>query len=338
MSLNKLFGILTLFLLSSVIMAGVAFAAPVPVAVDNVLINGDEMSVNDVNRLSIEKGEEIEIKVILTALQDADNIQVEAEIKGYEHSDEESTSDVTRVFDAEANVTYRKRLNIQIPNNVDEDDYKLRITVTDRNNEQITLNYNLRIDSPRHSMEIRDIILTPENEVRAGRALLAAVRVRNLGDRDEDSVKIKISIPELGLSASDYIDEVEEGDSETSEELFLRIPNCAEAGSYDVVAEVEYDDGYEEVSKATTINVVENDACYVEEEEEEEPEEEEEDNDASAQFVMDADDTEDAAGNEKARAEMLRNVLEISLIVLIIALVIIGLIVGFAGLSKGRDY
>ena len=257
----KLFGLLALFLVIASVLAGIAAAADVPVTIDAIKIDGDIVLPDGVNRLNIVRGEEIEIKVIFTANASAENVQIEAEINGYEYDNRESTSDRTKTFDVEASTTYTKRLNVQIPSRVEEDNYKLRIMITDRDNDEIVENYNIKIDAPRHSMLIRDIILTPENEVRAGRALLASVRVKNMGDRDEDSVKITVSIPSLGLSASDYIDEVEEDDSETSEELYLRIPACAESGVYDVVAEVEYDEGYEDVSKTTSIEVLESDVC-----------------------------------------------------------------------------
>jgi len=257
----KQFGVLAIFLIIASLVVGIAAAADVPVTINEVKLDGDSLTPNSLNRLNVEKGEEIEVKVLITANADADNVQIEAEINGYEYNDREQTSDITHVFDVEENVTYTKRLKVKIPTKIDEDNYKLRVTVTDRYDDEIVLNFNLNIDSPRHSMEIRDIILTPEDEVRAGRALLAAVRVRNLGDRDEDSVKVTVKIPSLGLSASDYIDEIEEDDSETSEELYLRIPACAEAGVYDVIAEVEYDDGYEEISKEVSLEIIESDVC-----------------------------------------------------------------------------
>ncbi|MBN2112404.1 hypothetical protein JW707_04890, partial [Candidatus Woesearchaeota archaeon] len=206
-------------------------------------------------------GEEVEVKVILTAVADAENVEVEAEIEGYEYNDRESTSDSTHTFDVEENVTYTKTLNVPVPSRVEEDSYKLWITISDRNNERVVAGYNLKIDAPRHNLVIKDIVLTPENDVKAGSGLLASVRVKNMGDRDEDSVKVTVSIPALGLSQSDYIDEIESGDSETSEELFLKIPACAQAKLYDVIAEVEYDEGYEDVSEMTTIEVVEGSIC-----------------------------------------------------------------------------
>lgn len=258
---RKYFGILTLCLVVASVLVGVVAADTVPVYIDDVKVDGDSLEPFATNRLEIERGDEIEVKVILTAVADAENIEVEVEIEGYEYGDRESTSDSTHTFDVEENVTYVKKLNVPIPSRVEEDNYKLWVTISDRNNERVVAGYNIKIDAPRHSMVIKDVVLTPENEVKAGSGLLAAVRVKNMGDRDEDSVKVTVSIPALGLSQSDYIDEVESDDSETSEELFLRIPSCAQPGVYQVVAEVEYDEGYEEVSEVTSINVVAGSTC-----------------------------------------------------------------------------
>ena len=50
-------------------------------------------------------------------------------------------------------------------------------------------------------------------------------------------------------------------DSTTSDELYMRIPDCAEPGEYTVRVCVDYDDGDEEVCENTKINVVESDTC-----------------------------------------------------------------------------
>jgi len=62
-----------------------------------------------------------------------------------------------------------------------------------------------------------------------------------------NGVKVVVSIPDLGVSASDFIDELEaEGDDNddqaTTEEMFLRIPDNAETGEYTVRIEVYFDD------------------------------------------------------------------------------------------------
>jgi hypothetical protein len=45
----------------------------------------------------------------------------------------------------------------------------------------------------------------------------------------------------LGVSATEYINEIEEDDEEEeTEEIFLRIPQCAEPGLYDVEVAVYF--------------------------------------------------------------------------------------------------
>jgi len=212
---------------------------------------------------ALEKGDEFEVKVRLVSDVDREDVQVEAELRGYDHDDR--VEDITDTFDMKANVTYTKRLNLKFPARMDQDRYLLRIQVEDRNSPTIEETYSLEIESPRHLLRIKDVIFNPENSVRAGRALLTTVRLENLGMKDQDGVKVRVSIPELGVSASDFIDEVEQegndDDEVSSEELFIRIPTCADSGVYDVEISAEYDDGDERTEVLRSIRVVEDDSC-----------------------------------------------------------------------------
>ena len=335
MNFKKITSVLLMIIISTVLFSAAVFAADISATIDDVKVNGDSLSSSDLNRLSVERGEELEIKVIVTASSALENVQVEAEISGYEYSHIESVSDKSRTFDMDANSTSRKYLSIVLPENVEEDSYKLRITVSNRDDGAVIESYNLKIDALRHSMAIRDIILTPSYEVVAGKSLLAAVRVKNLGDRDEDSVKVTVSIPDLGLSASDYIDEIEKEDSETSEELYLRIPTCTEPDVYELVAKVIFDGGHEDVSETALVNVVESGVCA--EHDADMVVEEEEEIEEDIDFLV--DDVLDTADNEEDnREDTLRTALEIGLIALIILLVIVGLIVGFMKLAEEKDF
>jgi len=326
MDFKKLSSLTLIFLIGIVVLSAVASA--LPVAIDDVKVNGDSVSPSDSNKISVERGEELEVKVILTSSEAVDNVQIRAEISGYEYDYVDSVSDITKTFDMDANATHKKYLYIDLPENVEVDSYKLRVFVTNRDDVEVVENYNLKIDAERHKVVIKDIILTPAYEIVAGRSLLAAVRVENMGNRDEDSVKVTVSIPDLGVSASDYIDELDEDDAETSEELFLRIPTCAEPDVYEVVAKVVYDDGHEDVSETALVNIVESGTCaehdadVVEEEEEVIVEEEEEE-------VILNDESE-----VEEQKDTLRTLLEVALIGLIVILVIVGIVAGFAGIKK----
>ncbi len=310
-----------------VAIALISLANAMPATIDNVEVEGTSLNPDGDNKLDIENGQEITIKVEVTSQSDLQDVEIKAFISGYEYNDHERISDTTSSFDMEENTTYSKKLKLTLPERVDEDEYKLRIVVTDRNNDDISANYNLKIEPQRHNMEIRDIMTSPENAVQAGYALLTSIRVRNLGQSDEDSVKVSLSVSELGLSQSTYIDEIEAGDTESSEDIYMIIPKCAKPGAYEMLVKVTYDDGYETVSDYVTF-AVNGDACEVEAEEEEEEEEEEE-----VLLPVIPQPMPQAPAADEGNAS-LRNALEIALVALVVILVILGLIIGFSKLNS----
>ncbi len=269
--MNSKFGILGVLMLVLIGVLAVAVSATLPVTIDQVEVEGTTLSPSDSTRLDLERGQTVDVRIELVASADVENVEVTGFISGYEYNDYESMSDTTHVFDMEAGVKYVKTLTLTLPVRAEEDDYKLRLIVTDRNDDELIENYNLKLDVARHSLEIRDVVFSPEEEVVAGRALLTTVRVKNIGEKDEESVKVKVSIPALGISASDYIDVIEAGDSTTSEELYMRIPDTAAAGDYTVEVSLDYDEGFESLSAKKTITVTEpvcvEDACQTSAEE-----------------------------------------------------------------------
>jgi uncharacterized membrane protein len=239
-------------------MATAATALPTVVYVK---INGDEFESGD--QLVVERGEKLDIKVKLQAAnQTEENIEVEADILGYEYSDHEEISDSSHTFDMDPLDTQYASLRVTIPEKVDKDFYDLRVRVGTRTGPAFEGLYRLNIKGQRHRLSIKDVIFRPER-VKAGSNLFSLVRVKNIGERDEEGIKITVSVPELGASAqdSDYIDELEADESTTSEELWIRIPACADPGLYQVYVKVEYDEGYEELSATELIEVLESDAC-----------------------------------------------------------------------------
>tara|TARA_Y100000310_G_scaffold146303_2_gene145622 strand:- start:9011 stop:10294 length:1284 start_codon:yes stop_codon:yes gene_type:complete len=241
-------------------------SAALPVTLDEVKVDGTELTTGSNNRLDIERDQSVPVRVELTSTADLDDVEVSVFISGFEHNDRQRISDYTPVFDMDANTTYVKRFDISLSDLVDEDNYKLRVLVTDRDGDELISNFNLKLDIPRHSVVIEDVLFSPEGYVRAGRALLATVRVANRGEKEEEGVRVQVRIPDLGVSASDFIEELEEegsgnDDEITSEELYIRIPQCARPGSYDVEVEVRYNDGFDVTTQKTVIEVLEDDAC-----------------------------------------------------------------------------
>lgn len=256
MRIRKIFSIFTLIVFG-VLMLNVVNA--VQVTIDEVKLDDDILNPTSTNKvLDLERDQELDVKVRITSMQTADNVQIEVTIRGYDHDD--LIEDITDTFDVKQNVSYIKRLKLPLRERLDQDRYKLRVRVEDRDGNTIQETYELEIDTKRHDLQIRDVVLSPDGEIKAGRALLAAVRVRNRGERNEEGIKVTVSIPELGVSASDFIDELEkEGDDDdetTSEELFLRIPDDAKTGEYKLRTIVEFDDGDEREISERIIRVI----------------------------------------------------------------------------------
>lgn len=254
--IKKLFAMLSIFLIS-IIMSSVAFGE---IKVDFVKVNDDEVKQSGTNFiLDVDRGDKLEVRVRLSSNISMEDVQIEAVLRGVDSS--ETVDDVTDAFDMKANVSYTKTLNLPLIQKIDQDTYRLRIRISDRDSPTFEQTYDLAIGTKRHSVEVRDVVLSPDKEVKAGRSLLATVRIRNRGERDEDGVKVVVSIPKLGVSAADFVDKLDkEGDDDdqaTTEEMFLRIPEDAKTGNYDVVADAYFDDGDKKNTFKTTIFVLE---------------------------------------------------------------------------------
>jgi uncharacterized membrane protein len=251
---------IALMLVFAIMLAGTALA--LPITVDKVEVDDVQLQPNTINRFDVLRGEEIEVEVVFTPQQNVNDMQIDAFFSGDEHNDIMPAHDATPTFDADANVTYRKTLKIGVHTFFEEDDYKLRLIFSDRNGDDLIQNYNIKIDVPRHGMMIRDVIFNPEGRVKAGSALLSVVRVRNLGERDEEDVKVTVSIPQLGVSASDFIEEVQNNDDEEeTEELYLRVPKCAKPGVYDIEIDVAFNNGFKHERGNARIEVLADETC-----------------------------------------------------------------------------
>ena len=244
-----------------------------PLEVREVKVDGHEVENGDTITTKVERGENLEIDVQLYSNESQDNVEIEAFISGDDHY---TIADTSEVFDVEADEISWEDLELQLPDNMDQDEYDLRVLVTTRKGQAKIYNYNLRISTDRHALAIEDVVMSPKYGVKAGHGLFATVRIKNTGLKDEEGIKISISVPELGMSFSDYIDELEAEDEITSEELWLgRVPECAQPGKYRVDVEVQFDEYTRSVTATEQIEVFEGDLCKPQEDKDdkEEPQE-----------------------------------------------------------------
>ena len=227
----------------------------------------DNLDISNGDKVSITAGSTSNIEVWIRANNtNVDNVRVKAWIGGYEYGDIEASSDI---FDITAGSTKKLTLNLDIPSDyIVNDGDQLHIEVYNGDN-SISSDYPVLIESARHNVNIMDVNLNPGLTVEAGKNLFSTVRVENLGAKDERDVKVTMSVPELGLTASTYIDrlfsdssncdisscESDNKVSTSSDEIYFKIPENTKEGTYTLKVQVSYNRGYTTEEKTYALNV-----------------------------------------------------------------------------------
>ena len=213
----------------------------------------DGVDVNDYSDVNVDVGENVQITVIFQATQNYDDARLRAEIDGYEHG---VLSDTTNVFKVVAGNVYKKTFTIHLPEDMNtERVYKLRIYGVSDLSGLTYKEYNLYVDAPRHNIQILDMITTPATGIEPGQNLIANVRLKNIGQNTENSIKVTVSIPALNVSESTYVSSLDRDTAVTTDDLLLYIPNNAKPGKYNVVVKVTYNGGFSNSEKDYSIYV-----------------------------------------------------------------------------------
>lgn len=219
---------------------------------EEVEVNNEEL--NDLDTLQVLNGETLEVKMRLSALEDFDDARIMVFIEGYEHS---PLVDSTDIFSVVEGKTYTKSLNINLPSDMDNsEDYKLRIVGANELSGITYKEFSLYVDTQRHRVDVLDLIMTPSSGVEAGQNIIANVRMKNRGQKSQDSVRVNVAIPELGISESSYVSNLNSDEVATSDDMLLFVPENAAAGTYQVETTLSYDDGYTETVEVYTLNVL----------------------------------------------------------------------------------
>ena len=256
--MRKILGILLLSILALVIPLSVSAAS---FSFQDIDIEGIDMSIGGENpTVYAEKGGTVNIRVEVKAEEEVNDLKIKAWIGGYEYEDIE---DVTEMFDLDENVTVVKYLDLEIPEDINaNEEYTLHIKAYDQNDD-IEEEFTLQIEAQRHQLSMQDVIFAPGLSINANTPLFVTVRVENIGDKKEDDIRIEVSIPALGITQVDYIDELvsnedpgneNEETSDSTDTLFLDLSNAA-PGTYTLNVNVEYNNGYSELSESYDLTV-----------------------------------------------------------------------------------
>lgn len=244
-------------------LVSVTFVSAASFSIDRVDVNGITATGN-LNNVELHRGQVVPITVWLSGNADVNDVRVKAYLSGYEYDEVEVVSDIFRVAE---NGAYIKHLTLRLPNDMSSSKlYDLHVVATS-SNEEVRESFKVSVEEDRHLLNVYDVIMNPFNNVQAGQPLFVTVRVENMGAHVEDSIKATVSIPELGVQTSEFVDQLVIGtddqydetfyvtkrDATTTNELMLNIPEDAKEGDYQVHVTLNYNRGHGALAQAEQI-------------------------------------------------------------------------------------
>jgi hypothetical protein len=224
--------------------------------IKNVEVDGDDLSDGGSADIKPDTNIDIEVKVENTGDIDVDNVKVEVTIFDIRsgNRDIEEESDDFKLKDGDDDTV---TIKVRIPDDLDENEYDIRIEVkgTDDNGARHieTLQGVLDVQKDDHDLRLTSDLSA--DELSCNRAITIQTTVKNLGDGDEDDVRITVTNPSLGINEESATVDLDENDR-LRRSFSLNLEN-AKVGSYTVDVRVYRDDNNLEDSQALPLKITE---------------------------------------------------------------------------------
>jgi uncharacterized membrane protein len=219
-----------------------ALTAVVPVAaqfvnVTGVTVDGVENAGSKV--VAGQVSEKVPVLVEFVANEDAEDVEVRIEIDGLPGPDVSERVDLGHVL---AGRTYVARFTLPLPEASDirdlTEDLSLDVEISAHAQDDVRESYDLTLQRELYSLEVLSVEV--DERVLAGDRLALEVVVENNGHERLDNVYVKASIPELGVSRTVYVEDLDSVDEEDhdsldtsrSRRLYLTVPRAALPGIY----------------------------------------------------------------------------------------------------------
>lgn len=220
------------------VITGGGFIGDLDISIDSVEIESKAVAENENNFVIIGDGKkELDVRVRLTSLENIKDAHVDA-VLSFENGD--VVADATTTFDINEDENAVKKLELPLIGRFGQNSFKLKIRVVDAEGDLEEKLYGLKISQQKFPFIISSISLEPENDLQAGKRLVATLSVKNSGVMPLDGVSAKVSVPELGVSSTKFIGQIKNSGklSEIREDFILKILDNAPTGTYTVRAEV----------------------------------------------------------------------------------------------------
>jgi hypothetical protein len=220
-------------------------------------IEVDDIAVGD--NPSVVAGDSVPIEVEFTALVDASDVRIKAELEG----DKVDVYVMSKPFDVEAGHTYKKTLTVKVPFELKDEvsDYvTLNVKIWNGEFKTEIENLLIRVQRPSYNPVVKSVSVS--QSVDAGETFPVDLVLKNMGYNDLDDIYVTVSIAELGVKKTSYFGDLvplETCDEDCDEEdtvsgrLYLEVPYEAEAGVYTLEVQVTTDDVDSTVSKQIAI-------------------------------------------------------------------------------------
>jgi len=223
-----------LLLLTSAVTALSDIATITSVKVKGVEVLGTATTVGVV------AGDSISVEVVFTALADASDVKLRAELEGVDSDREETVF----IGDVEAGKTYIKTLSIEVPYELSDDlsdDVALGLKIWNADFKTELSGIVLRVQ--REAYKVSVMSLKTIDNIYAGDVFPIDVVLKNVGYNDLDDLYVTMSIPALKVQRTAYLGELTTLDDDTTTgRVFLEVPYSAEAGEYALEVTVQNDD------------------------------------------------------------------------------------------------
>ena len=211
---------------------GASKSSGLDISIDSVEVK-DKIVVPDETNFVIlgESSKEIDVKVKLTSLENIENARIDAVLM-FENGN--VVADTTANFNINKDQSVTKDLELSLVSKLTEGNMRLKIRVTDAEGNSMEKVYGLRFSRQKTPFLLSSISLDQGN-IQAGKSVGITLNIKNMGVMPIEAVVAKVSIEELGISSTRFVDKIT---SKASEEFVLRIPENANAGTYTIRAEL----------------------------------------------------------------------------------------------------
>src|SRR3989344_4442652 len=205
------------------------------VSVNSVEVENNNVVEDKINFISLSSSskKDLSLRVKFTPREDLKQAHIDA-VMTFENGD--SVSDTALTFDASKDQETTKTFKLSLINSkFAQGNFDLRLSFVDDDGNTLEKNYQIKITPQKDPFAASIISLSPEGSVQAGKSLGVAIGLKNTGVQPLESIVLRVSISELDVSSSKFIDQFKDGQTT---DFILKIPEGAPAGTYSLRTEI----------------------------------------------------------------------------------------------------